>query len=87
MQKENLDHEFSTEFRQEIKNYGWRKVVVNLLESNSEKNPKRIEYTRRECAKKPTLRREILGILGEFKRDASVPNSMKVLDLERAIMM
>lgn len=69
-EKQKLEHEFCSKFRQEIKKSGLKQVVVELLTSQSSKVPLKKEYLAREC-KKPSFAAKIeeaMKALGESDR-------------------
>lgn len=70
MNHKDLDHDFCTGFRDDLKRYGLEHVVTELLTSKSDKLPLKKQYLARECRKKSFAAKfnEALATVGDNNR-------------------
>lgn len=83
MEKKNLDHEFCSKFRSEIKSHGLVTVVSELLASSSDKVELKKQYLVRESRKNAFADKLVAACDAVVARDSRM--RMPVFSLKREL--
>ena len=79
--EQKLDHAFCAKFRGEIKAYGLKQVIKDLVSSTSEKVPLRKMYLAREC-KKNAFRAQFQTACEALKYDRQLRPAVQAIQNE-----